>query len=352
MLSQIMIKVLKIRKPDDWHLHLRDGDMLKPILKETVRDFKRAIIMPNLVPPILNSKDALNYRDKILSALPEGSKFEPLMTIYLTDKSNHKDIIEAYLSGLISAVKLYPAGATTNSQSGVTNLDNIRPLLEKITEVGVPICIHGETSSPSVDIFDREAFFIEEILDPIRNKIPGIKIILEHITTKEGVEYILSEGKNLAATITTHHLIINRNDLLAGGIKPHYYCLPIAKREKHRIALRAAATSGDKRFFLGTDSAPHVDSLKESNCGCAGIFSATNTMSYLAHVFEEEDALHQLEKFVSINGPTFYNLKVNEEICTLYKHEKPVIFPEKIQIGNENVTLFNPGFSSNWSTQG
>ena len=347
-----MIKVLKIRKPDDWHLHLRDGDMLKPILKETVRDFKRAIIMPNLVPPILNSKDALNYRDKILSALPVGSKFEPLMTIYLTDKSNHKDIIEAYLSGLISAVKLYPAGATTNSQSGVTNLDNIRPLLEKITEVGVPICIHGETSSPSVDIFDREAFFIEEILDPIRNKIPGIKIILEHITTKEGVEYILSEGKNLAATITTHHLIINRNDLLAGGIKPHYYCLPIAKREKHRIALRAAATSGDKRFFLGTDSAPHVDSLKESNCGCAGIFSATNTMSYLAHVFEEEDALHQLEKFVSINGPTFYNLKVNEEICTLYKHVKPVIFPEKIQFGNENVTLFNPGFSSNWSTQG
>ena len=347
-----MIKVLKIRKPDDWHLHLRDGDMLKPILKETVRDFKRAIIMPNLVPPILNSKDALNYRDKILSALPVGSKFEPLMTIYLTDKSNHKDIIEAYLSGLISAVKLYPAGATTNSQSGVTNLDNIRPLLEKITEVGVPICIHGETSSPSIDIFDREAFFIEEILDPIRNKIPGIKIILEHITTKEGVEYILSEGKNLAATITTHHLIINRNDLLAGGIKPHYYCLPIAKREKHRIALRAAATSGDKRFFLGTDSAPHVDSLKESNCGCAGIFSATNTMSYLAHVFEEEDALHQLEKFVSINGPTFYNLKVNEEICTLYKHENPVIFPEKIQIGNESETLFNPGFSSNWSTQG
>jgi dihydroorotase len=347
-----MLKILKIRKPDDWHLHLRDGDMLKPILRETVRDFKRAIIMPNLVPPILNSKDAVSYRNKILSALPKGSHFDPLMTIYLTDQSNHEDIIEAYLSGLISAVKLYPAGATTNSQSGVTNLDNIRPLLEKLTEIGIPICIHGETSSPSIDIFDREAFFIEKILDPIRTKIPGIKIILEHITTKEGVEYILSENENLAATITTHHLIINRNDLLAGGIKPHYYCLPIAKREKHRIALRAAATSGDKHFFLGTDSAPHVDSLKENSCGCAGIFSATNTMSFLAHVFEEEDALDQLEKFTSINGPNFYNLKVNDEISTLYKHEEPVIFPEKIKIGKQNVTLFNPGFSSHWSTQG
>ena len=347
-----MLKTLRIRKPDDWHLHLRDGDMLKPILKETARDFNRAIIMPNLVPPILNSRDVISYRNKILSALPEGSLFEPLMTIYLTDQSNHEDIIEAYLSGLISAVKLYPAGATTNSQSGVTNLDNIRPLLEELAEIGIPICIHGETSSPSVDIFDREAFFIEKILNPIRTRIPGIKIILEHITTKEGVEYILSENENLAATITTHHLIINRNDLLANGIKPHYYCLPVAKREKHRIALRAAATSGDERFFLGTDSAPHVDSLKENNCGCAGIFSATNTMSFLAHVFEEEDALDQLEKFTSINGPNFYNLKVNEEISTLYKHEKPVVFPKKIQIGNESVTLFNPGFSTHWSTQG
>jgi dihydroorotase len=347
-----MLKTLKIRQPDDWHLHLRDGELLKPILKETIRDFKRAIIMPNLIPPILNSDDVLRYQSEILSALPEGSSFKPLMTIYLTDKSDYKDIVSAYSSDLISAVKLYPAGATTNSQSGVTNIDKIRALLEKLAEAKVPICIHGETTLPSVDIFDREAFFIEKTLEPIRKKIPGLKIILEHITTKQGIDYVLSESEGLAGTITTHHLIINRNDLLANGIKPHYYCLPIAKREEHRLALRQAATSGDKRFFLGTDSAPHIDSLKENSCGCAGIFSATNTMSYLAHVFEEENALHQLEKFTSINGPNFYNKKINEEICTLYKHENPVIFPEKIEIGNKSITLFNPGFHSHWSTQG
>ena len=252
-----MLKILKIRQPDDWHLHLRDGEILKSILKETIRDFKRAIIMPNLIPPILNSDDVLRYQNEILSALPEGSSFKPLMTIYLTDKSDYKDIVSAYSSDLISAVKLYPAGATTNSQSGVTNLDKIRALLEKLAEAKVPICIHGETTLPSVDIFDREAFFIEKTLEPIRKKIPGLKIILEHITTKQGIDYVLSESEGLAGTITTHHLIINRNDLLANGIKPHYYCLPIAKREEHRLALRQAATSGDKRFFLGTDSAPY-----------------------------------------------------------------------------------------------
>lgn len=347
-----MLKTIKIRKPDDWHLHLRDGEILKPVLAETIKDFRRAIVMPNLSPPIVNTRDVLSYRTRILDALPQGVTFEPLMTIYLTDNSDHKDIIKGYRSGLISAVKLYPAGATTNSEAGVTDIEKIFPLLENISNAGVPICIHGETSKDSIDIFDREAFFIEKTLDPLRNKIPGIKIILEHVTTKIGVDYVKAENENLAATITTHHLIINRNHIFAGGIRPHFYCLPIAKRESDRLALREAATSGNEKFFLGTDSAPHIDPLKENQCGCAGIFSATNTMSYLAHVFEEEDALKNLEKFTSINGANFYNMPINKEFCVLNKHEHPVKFPDKIRVGKEFVTLFNPGFLSNWCTEG
>lgn len=347
-----MSKTIKIRKPDDWHLHLRDGTIMKSVLRETTKDFRRAIIMPNLSPPIIRSKDVLSYRNRILNALPQEVAFDPLMTIYLTDNSDYKDIIRAHNSGLISAVKLYPAGATTNSEAGVTSIEKIFPLLEKITEARVPICIHGEASQMSIDIFDREAFFIEKTLIPLRKSIPGIKIILEHITTKLGVDYVKGENENLAATITTHHLIINRNYIFAGGIRPHFYCLPIAKRETDRLALREAATSGNEKFFLGTDSAPHTDSLKENHCGCAGIFSATNTMSYLAHVFEEEDALNNLERFTSINGAKFYNMPINEEFCILKKLDEPVTFPDKIKAGREFITLFNPGFPSYWSSKG
>lgn len=346
-----MTKQITIPRPDDWHLHLRDGDMLNGILPESARDFARAIIMPNLVPPVINAKDAAAYKDRILSARPEGSDFEPLMTLYLTDKTNPVDVAAAYADGLIKAVKYYPAGATTNSDSGVTDIKNVMPVLEKMAKIGLTLCIHGEVTDPSVDIFDREAVFIDQTLDPLRRALPELNITSEHITTKNGVDYVKSQPKNHGATITTHHLIINRNHILAGGIRPHYYCLPVAKREEHRLALRAAATSGDPRFFLGTDSAPHTDPTKESACGCAGCFTATNTMSLLAHVFEEEDALDALPAFASKNGPTHYGLPVNEQTTTLCKSETPVTFPDKIETKAGTVTVFNPGFEVFWKVQ-
>ncbi|MGB3148432.1 MAG: dihydroorotase, partial [Paracoccaceae bacterium] len=262
-----MTEKLKIRRPDDMHLHLRDGAMLQAVLPETARHFGRAIIMPNLVPPVVTAKDARAYRDRILAALPKGADFQPLMTLYLTETTDAEDVAEAHRSGLVHAVKLYPAGATTNSGSGVRDFDRVRGVLERMAEIGLPLCVHGEVTDPAVDIFDREAVFIERTLDPIRRATPGLKVVMEHITTEEGVAYARSGGADLAATITTHHLVINRNHILAGGIRPHYYCLPVAKREKHRLALRAAATSGEARFFLGTDSAPHADQLKEHACG-------------------------------------------------------------------------------------
>lgn len=340
---------LTIRRPDDWHLHLRDGDMLQAVAPETARDFARAIIMPNLVPPVVTSADATAYRDRILAALPAGADFTPLMTLYLTETTDPADLAAAYTSGLITAVKLYPAGATTNSASGVKNIENAMHILEKMADIGCPLCIHGEVTDSHIDIFDREAVFIETVLDPLRNRLPDLKIISEHITTKNGVDYVKSADKNLAATITTHHLIINRNHILAGGIRPHYYCLPVAKREEHRRALVEAATSGDPRFFLGTDSAPHTDPNKLMDCGCAGVFSATNTMSCLAHVFEAEGKLENLEAFTSLNGPAHYGLPANEATLTLTKQDTPVEFPAKIETATDPVTLFDPGFPLFWT---
>ncbi len=346
-----MTQEITLRRPDDWHLHLRDGAMLRGVLPESARHFARALIMPNLMPPVVTGANARAYRDRILAALPEGAAFEPLMTLYLTEATDPTDVARAHADGLIHAVKLYPAGATTNSQSGVRDLDKVMPVLEKMAEIGLPLCTHGEVTTPDVDIFDREAVFIDTVLTPLRRRLPSLRVVMEHITTQQGVEYARDSGPNLGATITTHHLILNRNHLLVGGIRPHYYCLPVAKREKHRLALRAAATSGEACFFLGTDSAPHVDALKEHACGCAGCFTATNTMPLLAHVFEDEGALSRLEAFASLNGPAFYRLPLNVSTLRLVKHETPQVSPEKIFTEAGPVTLFNPGFPVHWSVE-
>ena len=342
-----MTQSLTLRRPDDWHLHLRDGDMLRAVLPETARHFARAIIMPNLVPPVVTAADAAGYKARIEEALPEGMTFEPLMTLYLTEHTDPQDVRRAAQTGLVKAVKLYPAGATTNSASGVTNMDNVRAVLETMAEIGLPLCVHGEVTHAEVDIFDREAVFIDTVLDPLRKSVPGLRVVMEHITTKHAVDYARSGGDTLGATITTHHLVINRNHILVGGIRPHYYCLPVAKREEHRLALRQAATSGEARFFLGTDSAPHTDPNKLSACGCAGCFTATNTMSILAQVFEDDGALDKLEGFASLHGPAFYGLPVNEETLTLTK--TPPTYPEKIITGSGEVTVFDPGFDLTWS---
>ncbi len=343
-----MSQTITITRPDDWHLHLRDDEMLRAVLPETARHFGRAIIMPNLVPPVVTANDAAAYRARIMDALPIGDDFQPLMTLYLTDKTNAVDVAAAYAEGLITAVKLYPAGATTNSDSGVTDIKHVMPVLEEMAAIGCPLCIHGEVTGADIDIFDRESVFIDTVLDPLRRALPELKIISEHITTKTAADYVMAADKNLAATITTHHLIINRNHILVGGIKPHYYCLPIAKREHHRIALRKAATSGDARFFLGTDSAPHTDPNKESACGCAGVFSATNTMSCLAHVFEEDGALDKLEGFASLNGPAYYGLQPNRAKLMLVKSSTPVEYPVSIETRDGPVTVFDPGYPLFW----
>ncbi len=343
----VMTDSITIRRPDDWHLHLRDGAMLQAVLPETARHFGRAIIMPNLVPPVVTGAHAAAYRERIMAALPEGMSFEPLMTLYLTEDTDPDDLAAAHASGLVKAVKLYPAGATTNSHSGVRNFDNVRPVLERMAEIGLPLCVHGEVTEAEIDIFDREAVFIDRVLDPIRKATPGLRVVMEHITTRDGVQYVKANDTDLGATITAHHLIINRNHILVGGIKPHYYCLPVAKREEHRLELLKAATSGDPRYFLGTDSAPHTDDNKEMACGCAGCFTATNTMSLVAEMFDREGALDKLEGFVSLNGPAFYGLPVNEGSITLTKGE-PVEYPDKIETGDGPVTVFDPGFPLHW----
>ena len=340
---------LTIRRPDDWHLHLRDGAMLEGVVGYTAAHFARAIIMPNLVPPVVTVADAEAYRARIMAALPKGQSFKPLMTLYLTETTDPADVAAGFADGKVAAVKLYPAGATTNSQSGVRDLGKVYPVLERMAEIGMPLCVHGEVTDPSVDIFDREAVFIERVLAPLRERMPGLRVVMEHVTTREGVDYVMSQERDLGATITTHHLIINRNAILAGGIRPHYYCLPVAKREAHRLVLRKAATSGDRRFFLGTDSAPHVDPLKECACGCAGIFSSINTMACLAHVFEEENALDRLEAFASLNGPAFYSLPPNDERMTLIRQDEPVNFPDKIETGAGPVTVFDTMFPIHWN---
>ncbi|MEL7214597.1 MAG: dihydroorotase [Pseudomonadota bacterium] len=343
------MQTLTLRRPDDMHLHLRDGDVLRAVLPETSRDFGRAIIMPNLVPPVVRGEDAAAYRDRILAALPEGDSFEPLMTLYLTETTDPEDVAAAHASGLVKAVKLYPAGATTNSASGVRDIAAVMPVLERMAEIGLPLCVHGEVTDADIDIFDREAVFIDRILAPLKAKLPQLRVVMEHVTTSDGVEFVKSNLENMAATLTTHHLVINRNHLLVGGIRPHYYCLPVAKREEHRLALRGAATSGDARFFLGTDSAPHTDPNKESACGCAGVFSATNTLPILAHAFEEDGALGTLEAFTSLNGPRFYGLAPHEETVTLER----VAYegPSKIDSGEGPITVFDPGFVPAWRVQ-
>ncbi len=345
-----MTDTLTIRRPDDWHVHFRDGEVLKAVLPETARHFARAIVMPNLVPPVVTGRDAAEYRDRILSAKPAGSKFRPLMTLYLTEETEVRDLRAAAEIGLITAVKLYPAGATTNSASGVKDFGKVRRVLENMAQIGLPLLVHGEVTDAAVDIFDREAVFIDRVLEPIRRDIPGLRVVMEHITTREGAAYVREGGPDIAATITAHHLVLNRNHILAGGIRPHYYCLPVAKREEHRLALRAAATSGDPSYFLGTDSAPHVDKLKEAACGCAGCFTATNTLSVLAEVFEQEGALDRLEGFVSLHGPAFYRLPVNEDTITLRKGEV-VPYPARIDTGDGPVTVFDPGFPLHWRVE-
>ena len=321
--------------------------MLTGIVPETARNFGRAIIMPNLMPPVITSAQASSYKARIMAALPEGSTFEPLMTLYLTEQTDPDDLTKAHTSGLVTAAKLYPAGATTNSDSGVKNFDKMQPVLEKMAEIGMPMCVHGEVTDSDVDIFDRELVFIDRVLDPLRRRVPDLKVVMEHITTVEGAAYAKSDPGKLAATITTHHLIINRNHILAGGLRPHYYCLPVAKRETHRLALLDAATSGNSSYFLGTDSAPHADDAKESACGCAGIFSATNTMSCLAEIFEGAGALDKLEGFTSLFGPKFYGLAPNTDRITLTKGE-PVNFPSHIRTGAGPVTVFDPGIDLHW----
>ncbi|MEL6608646.1 MAG: dihydroorotase [Pseudomonadota bacterium] len=339
---------LTIRRPDDWHVHLRDGDTLRAVVPETARDFARAIVMPNLVPPVVTGNDAAAYRARILAAVPpEMADFTPLMTLYLTEETDPDDLAHAHAQGIVTAAKLYPAGATTNSASGVRDFDKIRPVLERMAEIGMPMCVHGEVTDSEIDIFDREAVFIDRILDPLRRAVPDLRVVMEHITTKNAVEYVMASTGGLGATITTHHLMINRNHMLVGGIRPHYYCLPVAKREEHRLALVSAATSGDARFFLGTDSAPHLDPAKESACGCAGVFSATNTMSCLAEVFETAGALDKLEGFASVNGPGFYGLPVNEATITLTRVAPD--YPSKIATAQGPITLFDPGVPLNWS---
>ena len=344
---------LTLRRPDDWHLHLRDGPMLEAIAAPSMQHIGRAIIMPNLVPPVVTGPDARAYRDRILTALERtGAKSTPsgapLMTLYLTETTDPDDVEAAARDGLIHAVKLYPAGATTNSDSGVRSTEAVLPVLERMAEIGLPLCVHGEVTDPEIDIFDREAIFIERVLDPVRRRVPGLRVIMEHVTTKDAADYVLSIPSDLGATVTPHHLILNRNHLLVGGIKPHYYCLPIVKRDEHRLALRKAVVSDDPRFFLGTDSAPHADHTKEAPCGCAGVFNAPNTLSCLAHVFEEEGALDKLEAFTSLNGPAFYGLPPNDETIAMVRDDNPVTYPEKIETGAGPVTVFDPGFPLYW----
>ena len=334
---------ITIRRPDDWHLHLRDGAMLRAVLPFTARRFGRAIVMPNLVPPVTTVADAVAYRERILAALPAGVAFQPLMTCYLTDGADPEEVERGHREGVFTAVKLYPANATTNSTYGVTAWENIRPVLARLEKIGMPLLIHGEEADPAIDIFDREAVFIERVLGWMVKDYPALKIVLEHVTTEEGAAFVADSGPNIGATVTPHHLMINRNAILAGGIRPHMYCLPVAKREKHRLALRAAATGGNPSFFLGTDSAPHPVGLKETDCGCAGIFNAPAAIELYAQVFDEEGALDRLEAFASSNGPAFYGLAPNEGAITLARAPRTVAGDIRVEGSTDTVRPFRAG---------
>lgn len=337
---------ITLRRPDDWHLHLRDGDMLAAVLPFTARAFGRAIVMPNLVPPVTTAAAAEAYRDRILAALPAGAAFKPLMTCYLTDATDADDLAAGHAAGIFTAAKLYPAGATTNSDNGVTDIARIEGVLSAMAGIGMPLLVHGEVTDPAVDIFDREKVFIERVLAPALDRHPDLKVVFEHITTADGVEFVRGAGPRVGATVTPHHLVINRNALFAGGMRPHMYCLPVAKRERHRLALREAATSGDASFFLGTDSAPHPVSAKETDCGCAGIFNAPNALETYAQVFDEEGALDRLEGFASLNGPAFYGLPPNEETVTLVRAVRETDRP--VPVGAETVLPFDAGTPPGW----
>ncbi|WEK47533.1 MAG: dihydroorotase [Candidatus Andeanibacterium colombiense] len=338
--------ILTIRRPDDWHVHLRDGDVMQGVLPYTARQFARAIVMPNLSPPVVKAADAATYRKRILAALPEGLDFTPLMTAYLTDHSDPDDLAQGHGEGIFTAAKLYPAHATTGSAHGVTDIANIHPALERMQALGMPLLVHGEVTDPAIDIFDREAVFIERHLTRLVRDFPALKIVFEHVTTAEAVDFVDAAGPNIAATITPQHLHINRNAMLVGGIRPHAYCLPVAKREKHRLALRRAATSGSRKYFLGTDSAPHARHLKEHACGCAGIFNAPFALeSYLA-VFDEEGALDKFEAFASENGPDFYCLPRNAGTVTLEKTGAEV--PAVCDANGTAIVPFHSGDTLAW----
>ncbi|MEI9987528.1 MAG: dihydroorotase [Aliidongia sp.] len=311
------IQRLTLRRPDDWHVHLRDGEMLRAVLPYTALQFGRAIIMPNLPVPVTTAEAAVAYKARILAALPKGADFKPLMTCYLTDGTDPDALEAGFRAGTFTAAKLYPAKATTNSAHGVTDIRRIDRVLERMAEIGMPLLIHGEVTDPEIDIFDREAVFIEQILIPLRARLPDLRIVLEHITTAEAASYIAEAAPGIAATVTPHHLVINRNAIFAGGIRPHAYCLPVAKRETHRQALRRAVASGSDRFFLGTDTAPHAIAAKEAECGCAGIFCAPQALEIYAGVFDELGALDKLEAFASLNGPKFYRMEPNAGTVTL-----------------------------------
>ncbi|WP_260523999.1 dihydroorotase [Serratia sp. PL7] len=340
-------QALKIRRPDDWHIHLRDDNMLKTVLPYTSQVFGRAIVMPNLAPPITTVAAARSYRERILAALPPEHNFTPLMTCYLTDSLAAVELVNGFEQGVFTAAKLYPANATTNSSHGVSDVTGIYPLLEQMQKIGMPLLIHGEVTDASVDIFDREARFIEQVMEPVRRQFPELKIVFEHITTREAAQYVQEGNRFLGATITPQHLMFNRNHMLVGGIRPHLFCLPILKRNIHQEALRSAVASGCDRFFLGTDSAPHAKHRKETSCGCAGVFNAPNAMPAYATVFEQLDALEHLEAFSSLNGPRFYGLPVNQDFITLQR--LPVAQPEEITLGNEAVVPFLAGETINWS---
>ena len=343
-----MTQTLTLRRPDDWHVHLRDEAMLQLVAPYTARQFARAIVMPNLSPPVTTSAHAAAYRDRILQSVPDGDDFTPLMTCYLTDDTDARDLTRGHAEGIFTAAKLYPANATTNSSHGVTDIARLEPVFERMAEIGMVLCIHGEVTDAEIDVFDREAEFIERILAPLHARLPELKIVFEHITTADAVAFVNGASKRVAATITPQHLHINRNAMLVGGIHPHNYCLPVAKREKHRLALRKAATGGGTKYVLGTDSAPHARDAKESGCGCAGIFNAPFAIESYAQVFDEEGALGRLEAFASENGPNFYGLPLNEGTITLERVGHRV--PDTIAggAGQEPVVPFHAGQELNW----
>ncbi|NOQ76529.1 MAG: dihydroorotase [Methylococcaceae bacterium] len=340
---------LTLIRPDDWHLHVRNGEILKTVIAHTANQFARAIIMPNLNPPVLTVDQALDYREEILQALPNDSNFNPLMTLYLTSTLTQDEVKKAAKSAFIHAVKLYPAGATTNSDSGVSDLKGIYPILEIMQEVDLPLLIHGEVTQQDCDIFDREKVFVESSLNDIVKHFPNLRIVVEHVTTKEAVDFVLAASDKVAATITPQHLMFNRNAILAGGICPHHYCLPIIKREHHRQALVEAAISGNPKFFLGTDSAPHVTAAKESSCGCAGCYSAYAAIELYAEVFEQANALDKLEGFASFFGADFYQLPRNTQSITLQKQAWTV--PESYQVGDTTITPLKANEVLNWKLQ-